>query len=84
VKGGKNVQQQLSSILTPKELRMNIRFVRQMMLNKELVLGYLEPSLETVQPIEAIRVRLSNLRVEVKSDLDRDWRPVDLTEIVVW
>jgi hypothetical protein len=74
---------QLATILTPNELRVNIAHVQRLMLKKELVLGYLEPSSEKPRTIEEIRVRLFNHRVEVKSDLDRDWRPVKLTEIIV-
>jgi hypothetical protein len=74
---------QFADILTPNELEMNIRFVKQMMMNREMVLGYMDQGSKKVRTVEEIRVRLMTHQVEVKSNMDREWRPVNLTEIVV-
>jgi hypothetical protein len=74
---------QLDTILTPNELRVNIEHVKQMMMNREMVLEYTEPVSKKVRTIEQIRVRIFNRHVEVKSQFDRDWRPIDLKDIVV-
>jgi hypothetical protein len=72
-----------ADILTPNELEMNIRFVKQMMINREMVLEYVEPSSQKVRTVEEIRVRLINHQVEVKSVLDQEWKPVSLQDLVV-
>jgi|EndMetStandDraft_5_1072996.scaffolds.fasta_scaffold303340_1 hypothetical protein len=72
-----------ADILTPNELQMNMRFVKQMMMNHEIVLGYVEPSSNKIRQVEDIRIQLFNRQVEVKSDLDRDWRPVSLDDVMV-
>jgi hypothetical protein len=74
---------QFADILTPTELEMNMRFVKQMMMNQEMTLGYVDPSSTKVRTVEEIRVRLMSHQVEVKSDLDRDWRPVSLKDVIV-
>lgn len=74
---------QFADILTPTELQTNIRFVTQMILNRELVLGYVELGSNKVRTVEEIRVRLTTHQVEVKSNLDREWKPVKLNDIVV-
>jgi hypothetical protein len=74
---------QFADILTPNELEMNMRFVKQMMMNREIVLEYIEPSSNLVRQVEDIRIRVFNHQVEVKSSLDRDWRQVSLKDVVV-
>jgi hypothetical protein len=74
---------QFADILTTNELEMNMRFVKQMMMNREMTLGYVDPSSTKVRTVEEIRVRLMSHQVEVKSDLDREWRPVSLEDVIV-
>jgi hypothetical protein len=77
---------QLAHILTPRELRTSLGFVQQLMRNGEIVLAYADAdrtqSSEKLRTIQAIRVRLNN-QIEVRSNFDRDWRPISLGEIVV-